>query len=101
MEEWVKSAWEAAQALGLTSRWEFWAAVVAALVLYVLARRLGPPAWLLIKAKAVELHNVKPEPDPLEHPPSDPIPTQGGTPTSSGSIPVPGPSGPQPGEGAP
>jgi len=94
VEEWVKTIWEGAQALGLTSRWEFWVAVVAALVLYVLARRLGPPGWLFVKAKAVELHNIKPEPDPLDHTPSPAIPTVGGTPTSSGSIPMPPPPPP-------
>jgi hypothetical protein len=93
-QAWVKAAWESAQQLGLTSRWEFWVAIVALLVLLILAKRLGPPGWLW-------LHSLKPAPDLTDHPPSPPIPTQGGTPTSSGSIPQPGPSGPQPGQGAP
>ena len=97
MEDWVKALWEAAQQLGLTSRWEFWVAVVALLVVVVMAKRLGPGAWLLLK----RWHAVTPEPDPLDHPPSPGIPTQGGTPTGSGSIPVPGPTGPKPGEGTP
>ena len=67
MEEWVKTAWDAAQALGLTGRWEFWAAVVFAFLLYLLVRRLGPPMWLYLRS-------IKPPPDPVENPPSPPIP---------------------------
>ena len=69
MEEWVKSAWESAQQMGLTSRWEFWVAVVAALVLLVVAKRLGPPLWLYWRS-------LPPPPDLVEHPPSPPIPVQ-------------------------
>jgi hypothetical protein len=98
VEDWIKALWEAAQALGLTSRWEFWVAVLALLVVVVMAKRLGPGAWGLLKG----WHDVKPEPDPLDKPPSTPMDaSSGGTPASSGTIPVPGPTGPKPGEGAP
>jgi hypothetical protein len=67
VDEWVKAAWEAAQATGLTGRWEFWAAVIAAFVLYVLVRRLGPPFWLYLRS-------IPAPPDPVEKPPAPPIP---------------------------
>lgn len=94
-QSFIKALWDAATSLGLTSRWEFWLAVVA-VVLLAAARKMG---WILAPGSVLLPTDVK-HVDLTETPPSDPIPTQGGTPTQSGSIPVPGPK-PPPFEGQP
>ena len=102
MADFIRAVWQAAQDLGLTSRWQFWVAVLAVLVLLVMARMLGPPALELAKRVWLYWRSLPPTPDPVEHPPSPPMDAStGSTPDHSGTIPVPGPTGPQPGQGQP
>lgn len=45
----IKALWEAAQDTGLTSRWEFWIAVVALMVLLATWKLTGPVVLAYLK----------------------------------------------------
>lgn len=79
-QSFIKALWDAATSLGLTSRWEFWLAVVA-VVLLAAARKMG---WILAPGSVLLPTDVK-HVDLTEKPPSDPIPVP------PGGIPQPGP----------